>query len=77
MDAILSRPVITIWIQEEYGHRNWVATLTNQEYRDLIRRWQTMRGLTCTVPVDLIIPQAEQVASRPRAYDATAHPRER
>ena len=50
--------MITINISEEYGCRDWVAKLTEKEYKELITRWCTMRGLKCLVPVTLIIPQA-------------------
>jgi hypothetical protein len=53
--------MIRIFIREEYGYREWVADLTDDEYRDLLRRWETMRGLSCLVPVSLIISQAREV----------------
>lgn len=53
--------MIKILIKEEYGYREWVANLTQEEYADLLNRWETMRGLNCLVPVPLIIPQAVQI----------------
>jgi hypothetical protein len=48
-------------IVEEYGYRDWLAKLDPWEYQDLIRRWKTIRGLTCLVPVKLIVPQAKEL----------------
>ncbi len=49
-------------ISEEYGYRHWLAELTDAEYQELIRRWETMRGLNCLVPVKLIVPQAREMS---------------
>lgn len=46
---------------EEYGFRDWYAELTEQEYLELLFRWETMRGLHCSVPVIFIIPQAKEL----------------
>ena len=51
--------MITIFIQEEYGYRDWVAEMTEDEYELLLDSWNSMRGLNCLVPVTLIIPQAK------------------
>lgn len=48
-------------IVEEYGYRDWYANLNYNEWLDLKRRWQTIRGLNCGVPVKLIIPQAVEL----------------
>lgn len=45
-------------IEHEYGCSYWRAELTEQEWDDLVTRWQTMKGLSCSIPVPLIIPQA-------------------
>ena len=50
-----------LYISEEYGYRHWLAELTDGEYEDLLRRWNTMRGLNCLVPVTLIVPQAREI----------------
>lgn len=52
---------LKIAIVEEYGYRDWIAYLTQEEYDELCRRWKTMKGLHCGVPVTLIIPQAKLV----------------
>lgn len=53
--------MIKILIDEEYGYRTWLAKLTQEEYAQLLQRWETMRGLNPLVPVKLIIPQAVKV----------------
>ncbi len=53
--------MITLWIVEEYGYRDWIAVLNETECADLLKRWSTIRGLTCLVPVTLIVPQAVEV----------------
>ncbi len=45
-------------ITEEYGFREWIAELDKAEYDELLAKWQTLRGLSCCVPVKFIIPQA-------------------
>ena len=50
--------VITINIEEEYGYRSWIAHVTPEEFEIIKKRWKTIRGLHCCVPVNLIIPQA-------------------
>jgi hypothetical protein len=50
-----------LFIEEEYGYREWVADLTAKEWDELVARWQTIRGLNCLVPVRLIVPQARQI----------------
>lgn len=72
----LSQPLITLYIREEYGFAHWVATLTAEEYRNLIRRWETIRGLSSAVPVDVIVPQAKPVRLKEldeTTVDATCH----
>jgi len=53
--------MIIIDIDEEYGFRNWVAELTEEEYQQLLARWATIKGLNCLVPIPFIIPQAKRV----------------
>ncbi len=53
---------IILMIEEEYGYREWVAFLTPVEWEELVQRWKTMRGLYCSVPVNLIIPQAVNIS---------------
>ena len=63
-------------IQEEYGYRHWMVDLNDEEYRDLIRRWETMSGLGCLVPVIVIIPQATPLDATSLAgmtFDAHCH----
>jgi hypothetical protein len=47
-----------IFISEEYGCRKWLADLNEEEYQNFVKRWQTLRGLNCLVPVTMIIPTA-------------------
>ncbi|RJQ25034.1 hypothetical protein C4577_06525 [Candidatus Parcubacteria bacterium] len=53
--------LINLVIDEEYGYRTWLAKLTEEEYAQLIKRWETMKGLSCLVPVKMIIPQAVEI----------------
>jgi hypothetical protein len=53
--------MIQLLISEEYGYKDWYTELTDQEYQELISRWETIRGLNCLVPVKLIIPQAVEL----------------
>lgn len=53
--------MIKLIIDEEYGCRTWYTELTQEEYAQLLARWETMRGLSCLVPVKLIIPQAIEI----------------
>jgi hypothetical protein len=46
-------------ISEEYGFQSWYAFLTNEEFEEAKRRWQTIKGLNCLVPVQFIFPQAK------------------
>lgn len=50
-----------LYIREEYGYREWVAELTDEEWEALQTRWRTLRGLFCSVPVRLIVPQAREL----------------
>lgn len=71
-----SQLVITLHISEEYGCINWIATLSTAQYRELIRRWETIRGLSCSIPVELIVPQAKRVTLDQldeMTVDATCH----
>jgi hypothetical protein len=52
--------MIKLLIREEYSFRTWYAELTDDEYNELLNRWNTIRGLNCLVPVTLIIPQAKE-----------------
>jgi hypothetical protein len=73
---LCAQPVVRLYIQEEFGFAHWAAILTNDEYRDLLRRWETMRGLNCCVPVARIVPQAERLKAGDlanAAFDAFCH----
>lgn len=52
-------------ISEEYGHRRWFAELSDEEYETLLRRWATMRGLNCLVPVKLLVPKVKPFYLKP------------
>lgn len=54
--------MIKLLIDEEYGYRTWLAKLSQEEYVCLLGRWETMRGLSCLVPVKLIVPQAIEIS---------------
>jgi hypothetical protein len=49
-----------ILIDEEYGYRNWILIVGDAELEEIKRRWATMRGLTCLVPVTMIFPHAKR-----------------
>ena len=74
-NSFLSLSTIRLYIQEEYGFGHYLAVLTSAEYRELIRRWETMRGLNCQVPVQWIVPQARRLDWPPPvgAFDASCH----
>ncbi len=50
-----------LFINEEYGYREYTADLTDAEWEDLKRRWATIKGLNPLVPVKLIVPQAKDI----------------
>jgi hypothetical protein len=45
---------ILLNISEEYGYQHWWVLYTKNEFAEACRRWKTMKGLNCLVPVDLI-----------------------
>lgn len=45
-------------ISEEYGYQHWWLLCTEDEFADICRRWQTMKNLSCLVPVDFVFPGA-------------------
>jgi len=51
---------VLLLISEEFGYKEWYAILTRAEYAQLEQDWATIQGLTCLVPVTLLIPQAHQ-----------------
>jgi len=53
--------MIKLVIDEEYGYRTWLAELTQEEYAQLLARWETLRGLSCLVPVRMVISQAVEI----------------
>lgn len=53
--------MIKLLIDEEYGYRTWLAKLSQEEYAQLLARWETIRGMSCLVPVLLVIPQAKEI----------------
>jgi hypothetical protein len=50
-----------ILIDEEYGYKMWIAEVSDVELSELIRRWKTIRGLNCLVPVTSIFPTAKEI----------------
>lgn len=49
---------ILLLISEEYGYQSWYGIYHEDHYRNIVARWNTMKGLNCLVPVDFIIPGA-------------------
>jgi len=49
-----------ILIDEEYGYRSWISIVGLEELEEIKRRWATMKGLSCLVPVTMIFPHARQ-----------------
>jgi len=49
---------ILVRIVEEYGYQDWWAVYTPEQFENIKRRWQTMKGLNCLVPVDIVFPGA-------------------
>lgn len=57
-----------LYIREEYGATNWLAEMSDDEYQQLIERWETLRGLNCLVPVNLIVPRAKKCQNGQQEY---------
>lgn len=55
---------ILLLISEEYGYQNWYGLYDENQYKNIVARWNTMKGLNCLVPVDFIIPHAMLYESR-------------
>lgn len=53
--------MIKLWIEEEYGYRDWYLECTEEEYEKLLERWRTIRGMSCLVPVKLVFPTAVEL----------------
>lgn len=49
---------ILLLISEEYGYQHWYGIYHEDHYRNIVARWNTMKGLNCLVPVDFVIPGA-------------------
>lgn len=54
----MAKPILLL-ISEEYGYQHWYLTCSPADYIPLLRRWDTMKGLNCLVPVDLIFPDVQ------------------
>jgi hypothetical protein len=67
---------VVMFITEEYGYRHWLAILTAQEFEEFVSRWKTIKGLSCLVPINFLLPQA-YLANREEFQaaeeNATAH----
>jgi hypothetical protein len=63
----------TIYISEEYGYRSWLAKVEDSEMPELIRRWETIKGINCLVDVRKIFPTAVQIDGYNEDVDYTAH----
>jgi hypothetical protein len=46
-------------ISEEYGCQMWYAILSEVEFEKLSKRWKTIKGLNCLVPINFIIEGAK------------------
>jgi len=49
-----------ILVEEEYGYGYWLAIVCDQDLEEIKRRWLTMRGLNCLVPITMIFPTAKR-----------------
>lgn len=49
---------VVMFITEEYGYRHWLAVLTEQEFDEFVARWKTIKGLSCLVPINFLLPKA-------------------
>jgi hypothetical protein len=67
---------VVMFITEEYGYRHWLAIVTEQEFDAFVARWKTIKGLSCLVPINFLLPSAH-VADRAEFQaaeeNATAH----
>lgn len=54
-----------ILIDEEYGCDFWYSIVSNNEYQEIEKNWKTIRGLGCLVPVQFLIPSAQNFPVRP------------
>jgi hypothetical protein len=50
-----------LFIDEEYGYKHWIADLTDAEWEALQKRWRTIKGMNCLVPVRFLVPQAKLI----------------
>jgi len=65
---------LLIKINEEYGFRHWTAEVTQEQFEEICRKWQTIKGLNCLVPVTLIFPTAKKHCPQDdRVVDYSAH----
>jgi hypothetical protein len=48
-------------IEKEYGCRIYYAWLDKCELDALVRRWRSLDGLYCGVPVPMVVPQAREL----------------
>ena len=55
--------MIFLLISEEYGCQEWYAVLSEDQFGNLKKRWATIKGLNCLVPVNFIIEQAKPLCS--------------
>lgn len=53
-----------ILIDEEYGSDSWYSIVSNNEYQEIEKNWKTIRGLNCLVPVQFLIPSAQNFPIR-------------
>lgn len=55
--------MIFMSISEEYGCQEWYAVLSDDQFENLKKRWMTIKGLNCLVPVNFIIEQAKPLCN--------------
>ena len=55
--------MIFLLISEEYGCQEWYAVLSEDQFENLKKRWITIKGLNCLVPVNFIIEQAKPLCN--------------
>ena len=55
--------MIFLFISQEYGCQEWYAVLSEDQFENLKKRWITIKGLNCLVPVSFIIEQAKPLCN--------------
>jgi hypothetical protein len=48
-------------IEEEHGFQYWYAVLTDEEFEVIKKRWTSIQGLNCLVPVTFVVEKAKPI----------------